>query len=111
MKDIRILLVDDHQIVLDGVKALLDDLDGFDRAFFAGELALVQSGLQKLLALQQTLVVGARLQLDLDLVQRDLGRLPVSRGGRARRGVVAPPNPFERRRFDGIQIQRVKLRR
>lgn len=30
MSDIRILLVDDHQIVLDGVKALLDDLDGFD---------------------------------------------------------------------------------
>ena len=30
MSDIRLLLVDDHQIVLDGVKALLDDLDGFD---------------------------------------------------------------------------------
>lgn len=30
MKDVRILLVDDHRIVLDGIKALLDDLDGFD---------------------------------------------------------------------------------
>lgn len=30
MKEIRILLVDDHRIVLDGIKALLDDLDGFD---------------------------------------------------------------------------------
>lgn len=30
MSNIRILLVDDHQIVLDGVKALLDDLDGFE---------------------------------------------------------------------------------
>ena len=30
MSDIRLILVDDHQIVLDGLKALLDDLDGFD---------------------------------------------------------------------------------
>lgn len=28
--NIRLILVDDHQIVLDGLKALLDDLDGFD---------------------------------------------------------------------------------
>ena len=30
MSDIRLILVDDHKIVLDGIKALLDDLDGFD---------------------------------------------------------------------------------
>lgn len=30
MKEIRLLLVDDHQIVLDGIKALLDDMPGFD---------------------------------------------------------------------------------
>lgn len=30
MSDIRLILVDDHQIVLDGLKALLDDMDGFD---------------------------------------------------------------------------------
>lgn len=30
MSNIRLLLVDDHKIVLDGIKALLDDLDGFD---------------------------------------------------------------------------------
>ncbi|MFM1875991.1 MAG: hypothetical protein RL266_1728 [Bacteroidota bacterium] len=30
MSRIRLLLVDDHQIVLDGIKALLDGLDGFD---------------------------------------------------------------------------------
>lgn len=30
MSNIRLLLVDDHQIVLDGIKALLDGLDGFD---------------------------------------------------------------------------------
>lgn len=30
MSDIRLILVDDHQIVLDGLKALLDDLDDFD---------------------------------------------------------------------------------
>lgn len=30
MSDIRLMLVDDHQIVLDGLKALLDDLEGFD---------------------------------------------------------------------------------
>ena len=30
MSDIRLILVDDHKIVLDGIKALLDDLEGFD---------------------------------------------------------------------------------
>jgi DNA-binding NarL/FixJ family response regulator len=30
MSNIRLILVDDHKIVLDGIKALLDDLDGFD---------------------------------------------------------------------------------
>ncbi len=30
MSDIRLILVDDHRLVLDGLKALLDDLDGFD---------------------------------------------------------------------------------
>ena len=30
MSDIRLILVDDHKIVLDGLKALLDDLEGFD---------------------------------------------------------------------------------
>ena len=30
MKEIRVLLVDDHKIVLDGVEALLSDLEGFN---------------------------------------------------------------------------------
>ncbi|MCB0754387.1 MAG: response regulator transcription factor [Flavobacteriales bacterium] len=30
MSDIRLILVDDHKIVLDGIKALLDDVEGFD---------------------------------------------------------------------------------
>ena len=30
MSDIRLMLVDDHRIVLDGLKALLDDTEGFD---------------------------------------------------------------------------------
>ena len=30
MSDIRLLLVDDHHIVLDGIKALLDEVEGFD---------------------------------------------------------------------------------
>ncbi len=30
MKDIRLLLVDDHKIVLDGLESLLADMDGFD---------------------------------------------------------------------------------
>lgn len=30
MSDIRLILVDDHRIVLDGLKALLDDIEGFD---------------------------------------------------------------------------------
>ena len=30
MSDIRLLLVDDHHIVLDGIKALLDEVEVFD---------------------------------------------------------------------------------
>jgi DNA-binding NarL/FixJ family response regulator len=30
MSDIRLIVVDDHRIVLDGLKSLLDDVDGFD---------------------------------------------------------------------------------
>lgn len=41
-EDIRVLLVDDHQIVLDGLKALIDDADGFDCVATAnnGKIAL-----------------------------------------------------------------------
>jgi len=40
--DIRVLLVDDHQIVVDGLKSLLDDADGFDCVATAnnGKIAL-----------------------------------------------------------------------
>ncbi len=59
MKNIRLILVDDHQIVLDGLKALLDDLDGFDC------VATAENG-QKALDLLQVFEVDVVL-MDIDM--------------------------------------------
>lgn len=71
MKDIRILLVDDHQIVLDGVKALLDDLDGFDC------VATANNG-QKALDLLKV--------FDIDVILMDID-MPVMNGMEATKAV------------------------
>ncbi|MDB4655968.1 response regulator transcription factor [Flavobacteriales bacterium] len=71
MKDIRILLVDDHQIVLDGVKALLDDLDGFDC------VATANDG-QKALGLLKV--------FDIDVILMDID-MPVMNGMEATKAV------------------------
>lgn len=59
MSDIRLILVDDHQIVLDGLKALLDDLEGFDC------VATAENG-QKALELLHIFYVDVVL-MDLDM--------------------------------------------
>ena len=59
MKNIRLILADDHQIVLDGLKALLDDLDGFDC------VATAENG-QKALDLLQVFEVDVVL-MDIDM--------------------------------------------
>ena len=71
MKDIRILLVDDHQIVLDGVKSLLDDLDGFDC------VATANNG-QKALGLLKV--------FDIDVILMDID-MPVMNGMEATKAV------------------------
>ena len=71
MKDIRLLLVDDHQIVLDGVKALLDDLDGFDC------VATADNG-QKALDLLKV--------FDIDVILMDID-MPVMNGMEATKAV------------------------
>ena len=71
MKDIRILLVDDHQIVLDGVKSLLDDLDGFDC------VATANNG-QKALDLLKV--------FDIDVILMDID-MPVMNGMEATKAV------------------------
>jgi two-component system response regulator NreC len=59
MSNIRLLLVDDHKIVLDGIKALLDDLEGFDC------VATADNG-QKALALLKVFDVDVVL-MDIDM--------------------------------------------
>ncbi|MGB0918487.1 MAG: response regulator [Flavobacteriales bacterium] len=71
MSDIRLILVDDHQIVLDGVKALLDDLDGFDC------VATADNG-QKALDLLKV--------FDVDVILMDID-MPVMNGMEATRRV------------------------
>ncbi|MBI1287259.1 MAG: response regulator [Flavobacteriales bacterium] len=71
MSDIRLILVDDHQIVLDGLKALLDDIDGFDC------VATADNG-QKALDLLKV--------FDIDLVLMDLD-MPVMNGVDATRRI------------------------
>jgi DNA-binding NarL/FixJ family response regulator len=71
MKNIRLILVDDHQIVLDGLKALLDDLDGFDC------VATAENG-QKALDLLQV--------FEVDLVLMDID-MPVMNGMEATRRI------------------------
>ncbi|MCB9186814.1 MAG: response regulator transcription factor [Flavobacteriales bacterium] len=69
--NIRLILVDDHQIVLDGLKALLDDLDGFDC------VATAANG-QKALELLNV--------FDVDVVLMDLD-MPVLNGVEATRRI------------------------
>lgn len=69
MSDIRLILVDDHKIVLDGIKALLDDLDGFDC------VATAENG-QKAIDLLQV--------FDVDLLLMDID-MPVMNGIEATR--------------------------
>ena len=69
MSDIRILLVDDHRIVLDGLKALLDDMDGFDC------VAMADNG-QKALDLLKI--------FDIDVILMDID-MPVMNGMEATR--------------------------
>lgn len=69
MSDIRLILVDDHKIVLDGIKALLDDLDGFDC------VATAENG-QKAIELLKV--------FDVDMVLMDID-MPVMNGMEATR--------------------------
>lgn len=71
MSDIRLILVDDHKIVLDGIKALLDDLDGFDC------VATAENG-QKALGLLKV--------FDVDVVLMDID-MPVMNGMEATKRV------------------------
>ena len=71
MSDIRLILVDDHRIVLDGIKALLDDLDGFDC------VATADNG-QKALDLLKV--------FDVDVVLMDID-MPVMNGMEATRRI------------------------
>jgi DNA-binding NarL/FixJ family response regulator len=69
MSNIRLILVDDHQIVLDGIKALLDDVDGLDC------VATAENG-QKALDLLKV--------FDVDVVLMDID-MPVMNGMEATR--------------------------
>lgn len=71
MSDIRLILVDDHRIVLDGLKALLDDMDGFDC------VATADNG-QKALELLKV--------FDVDVVLMDID-MPVMNGMEATRRI------------------------
>ncbi len=71
MKEIRVLLVDDHKIVLDGVEALLSDLDGFNC------VATADNG-QKALDLLKV--------FDIDVILMDID-MPVMNGMEATRAV------------------------
>ncbi len=69
MSNIRLILVDDHRIVLDGLKALLDDMEGFDC------VATAENG-QKALDLLKV--------FDVDVVLMDID-MPVMNGMEATR--------------------------
>lgn len=71
MKDIRILLVDDHKIVLDGLEAILADMDGFDC------VATADNG-QKALDLLKV--------FDIDVILMDID-MPVMNGMEATKAV------------------------
>ena len=69
MSDIRLILVDDHKIVLDGIKSLLDDIEGFDC------VATAENG-QKAIELLKV--------FDVDVVLMDID-MPVKNGIEATR--------------------------
>ena len=69
MSDIRLILADDHKIVLDGIKSLLDDIEGFDC------VATAENG-QKAIELLKV--------FDVDVVLMDID-MPVKNGIEATR--------------------------